>query len=227
MYNNYDKVILMKYAIFSDFDGTISMRDVGYSLFHHFSSGKNDALLPDWKAGRMTSRQVLVAEAEMVDASPEEIYAFIDSIGIDSGFPILMKKCAVKNIPIKILSDGLDVYIKYLLEKANLSHLDFKANKAELVDNTIKIHFSHTNKNCTSCGICKGEVIKDFKDAQKEPYQVIFIGDGYSDVCATKEADILFAKKDLKEYCIREDINFIPYKNFEDILVELKQKNIL
>ena len=217
----------MKYAIFSDFDGTISTRDVGYSLFHHFSGGRNDALLPDWKAGRMTSREVLVAEAEMVDASPEQIYEFIDSIGIDQEFPTLMNLCAINEIPIKILSDGLDVYIKYLLEKADLSHLDFKANNAKLIDNTIKIHFNHTNKSCTSCGICKGEVIKDFRESQTEPYQIIFIGDGYSDVCATKEADILFAKKDLKEYCIKNEINFIPYNNFDDIMLILKEKKII
>ncbi len=217
----------MKTAIFSDFDGTISLKDVGYSLFHYFSDGKNDALLPDWKSGVMSTRDCLLAEAEMVHATPEEIYAFIDTIGIDSDFPILLKIAQEKSIPLKILSDGLDVYIKYLLEKEGLGDLDFLANKAELVDNTIKITFEHTNKECKSCGICKGEIIREFRENQDKPYQIVFIGDGYSDVCAAKEADILFAKKDLKEYCMKEDISFISYSNFNNVLTELKQRNII
>lgn len=217
----------MKTAIFSDFDGTISLKDVGYSLFHHFSNGKNDALLPDWKSGAMSTRDCLLAEAAMVNATPEEIYKFIDTIGIDQDFATLMTIAQKKSIPLKILSDGLDVYIKYLLEKANLSNLDFLANHAKLANNTIEITFDHTNKKCQRCGICKGEIITDFKDSQDEQYQIIFIGDGYSDICAAKEADILFAKKDLKEYCIKEDINFISYSNFNDILTELKQRDII
>ncbi len=175
----------------------------------------------------MSTRDCLLAEAAMVHASPEEIYSFIDTIGIDSDFPKLLTIAQEKSIPLKILSDGLDVYIKYLLEKANLSNLDFMANRAELVNNTIEITFDHTNKECKRCGICKGEVITEFKEKQNEPYQIVFIGDGYSDVCAAKEADILFAKKDLKEYCIDKGINFISYDNFNDIITELKQRDII
>ncbi len=217
----------MKTAIFSDFDGTISLKDVGYSLFHHFSNGKNDELLPDWKSGVMSTRDCLLAEAAMVNASPDEIYKFIDTIGIDPDFPKLLTICQEKSIPLQILSDGLDIYIKYLLEKANLTNLDFLANHAELVNNTIEITFDHENKRCQRCGICKGEIISGFRESKDEPYQIIFIGDGYSDICAAKEADILFAKKDLKEYCIKEDINFISYTHFDEIVLELKQRNIL
>ena len=76
----------MRTAVFCDFDGTITRRDVGYNIFHHFSGGKNDALLPDWKARRMTTRECLLREAAMVKASAEEIYRFIDQFEIDPGF---------------------------------------------------------------------------------------------------------------------------------------------
>ena len=64
---------MMKLALFTDFDGTISKRDVGYSLFHHFSDGKNDLFLPDWKEGRMTTRECLLKEAELVTATKAEL----------------------------------------------------------------------------------------------------------------------------------------------------------
>lgn len=217
----------MKFAVFSDFDGTISKRDIGYSIFHHFSGGKNDALLPDWKSGKMTSREVLLAEAEMVTATPEEIFEYIDRFEIDDYFTGFKAVCREYRFPLTVLSDGLDIYIKRLFDKYNLSDLKFYANHAELVNNSIEIQFNHTNQQCQSCGICKGEVIRDFRISQDDELQIIFIGDGYSDVCATKEADILFAKKDLKKYCDANKISYNSYNNFNDILIILKQLDII
>lgn len=217
----------MKTAIFSDFDGTISKRDVGYSLFHHFSNGKNDELLPDWKSGKMTTRDCLLAEAAMVNAPAEEILRFIDDIELDDHFTDLIAVCKKQDIPLKIVSDGLDFYIRHLFQKYGLSDLTFYANRAELINNQIKIHFDHQNTSCTRCGICKGELIRKFRESQNDPYHIIFIGDGYSDACGAKEADILFAKKDLKEYCINQKIDFISYNTFNDILTEMKQRDFI
>ena len=216
----------MKTAIISDFDGTISKKDVGYTIFHHFSDGKNNELLPDWKSGKMTSREVLLAEAAMVHASPEEITAYVSQFEIDEQFVPFIETCKIEAIPISVVSDGLDFYIRQLFEKYDLNHLQFSSNHASLIENTIKIEFNHTNLRCKRCGICKGEVIQEFKAAQKEPYQVVFIGDGYSDICAAREADFLFAKKDLKKYCLENSIDFYPYNNFNDIHEQLIQLKI-
>ncbi|KAA3634760.1 MAG: hypothetical protein DWP97_06370 [Calditrichaeota bacterium] len=217
----------MKLAVFSDFDGTISKRDVGYSLFHHFSGGKNDALLPDWKSGKMSTRDCLLAEAAMVDAPADEILAFIDKIGIDDYFDEFAFICNRDNIPLTIVSDGLDFYIRHLLTKSGHDNLTFMANKSELVNNTVRITFDHENESCERCGICKGEVIQKFRNLQTEETKVIFIGDGYSDVCAAKEADILFAKKDLKIFCDEKKIDYFTYKTFDDIIIKLNEMQLI
>ena len=217
----------MKIAVFSDFDGTISKRDVGYSLFHFFSDGKNDELLPDWKSGKMTTRDCLLAEAEMVDASSDEILAFVDNIGIDEYFAEFASICERDGIPLKVVSDGLDFYISHLLSKNGHGNLKFMANRSELVDNTIKITFDHENEACKRCGICKGEVIEKFRNSQSEPYKVVFIGDGYSDICAAHTADILFAKKDLENYCLEKELDYFTYRTFDDILKKLEDMQLI
>lgn len=217
----------MKYAVFSDFDGTISARDVGYAVFHHFSGGKNDEFLPDWKSGKMTTRDCLLAEAALVKASADEIIEFIDKIDIDQTFPAFVKMCDKNDMPLMILSDGMDFYIKHLLAKHNLSHLKYLTNHARLVDNTIKIEFPRQNKSCPSCGICKGEIIQEFKQEQTEEYRIIFIGDGYSDACGAKEADYLFAKKDLVKYCNDKNINYFNYTSFTDVTDKIKELGII
>lgn len=213
----------MKLAVFSDFDGTISMRDVGYSLFHHFSDGRNDDLLPAWKDGSMSTRDCLQAEADLIAASFEELLEFVDRIDIDQTFFKFVELCHKREMPLTVISDGLDFYIKHLLEKNNLGHLEYIANKAVINGRQMTVEFPIDNISCKSCGICKGEQLRKFREKHDHQYRIIFIGDGYSDACAAGEADILFAKKDLMEYCHNNNIDFYPYNNFDDVVQKLTQ----
>ncbi len=208
----------MKTAVFCDFDGTISRRDVGYNIFRHFSGGRNELLLPDWKAGVMTTRECLTREAEMVKATPDELYRFIDQFELNDGFHEFVDACASSEIPFHVASDGLDFYIKYILEKNNLPHLSVVTNKARLENGGITVEFPHDNISCERCGICKGERIQQFRRQTGGEYKIVFIGDGYSDACGAREADIVFAKKDLEQYCQRHNIDYFSYDTFYDVV---------
>jgi len=211
----------LKTAIFSDFDGTISRRDVGYSLFHHFSAGKNDELIPDWVSGKLSTRECLRKEAEMVHATAEEILAFVDTMDIDAGFAEFVKLCRSQDIPLTILSDGLDFYVHRLLGKNGLSHVPVLTNRGLLENDTILVDFPVQNHTCLRCGICKGEQIAKFREREGGSWRVVFVGDGYSDACATKEADIVFAKKDLRRYCIDNQITYLDWDDFFGVARQL------
>jgi 2-hydroxy-3-keto-5-methylthiopentenyl-1-phosphate phosphatase len=47
---------------------------------------------------------------------------------------------------------------------------------------------------------------------------VVFIGDGYSDMCVSGYADVVFAKNQLLSYCKSSQIPCISYNAFSDIL---------
>ena len=49
-------------------------------------------------------------------------------------------------------------------------------------------------------------------------YIKIYIGDGYSDFCPARHADIVFAKQTLANLCLQEDISYNDYQNFKQIL---------
>lgn len=55
---------------------------------------------------------------------------------------------------------------------------------------------------------------------------IVFIGDGVSDISAAREADIIFAKqgKDLEQWCMREGVEYIPWKDYGEILAVLETK---
>jgi 2-hydroxy-3-keto-5-methylthiopentenyl-1-phosphate phosphatase len=207
----------MKTLVFCDFDGTISKRDVGYSLFHHFSGGENDKLLPDWKAGRMSSRECLTREAEMVKAPTEEILSYLDQFEIDPGFVAFEQLCRRNDMPLLIVSDGLDFYINRILARNGLSHLEVVCNIGHLNTHGIEIEFPRTNRECRRCGSCKREIIEERCGLVSQECRTVFIGDGYSDTCATRAATLLFAKKDLERYCQAHNITYNSFDTFFDV----------
>lgn len=213
--------------IFCDFDGTVATEDVGYRLFHHFSGGKNDELIPDWKAGRLSSRDILTREATMVQATPKELFTFLDSMELDLGFPDFVRLARANAVTPVILSEGLDFYIDYLLKRFGFGDLPIIANRGHLEDNGIRIEFPHRNQNCRTCGSCKGERIDELRRRAASNGAVVFIGDGFSDICAASGAQILFAKKDLAEHCRTRGIDYIEYDNFFDVTSELIRMGIL
>lgn len=214
-------------AIFCDFDGTISRKDVGYNLFRHFSNGQNAQFIPAWKSGSMSSREILTAEAALTKGTKEEMLAFVMDFQIDPAFSDFADLCRSQEIPLMILSDGLDTYIEPLLKREALGHLPFLANRGVFTSTGIGVEFPHTNRTCTRCGSCKGERIREFRDEQDGEVTVVFVGDGMSDLCAIKEADLLFAKKDLERYCQQRDISYVPFDNFRDVIAELTKRGLV
>ena len=54
-----------------------------------------------------------------------------------------------------------------------------------------------------------------------------YIGDGTSDLCIAKKANILFASKNLHNYCEKNNIKHIHFKSFCDILKLLDKEIII
>ena len=210
-------------AIFCDFDGTVSKRDIGYQLYHHFSGGRNDALLPDWKAGRLTTRDCLEMEAAMVRASSEEILSFLDQFELDDTFIEFERVCRANSIPLMIVSEGLDFYIKRLLLAHGLDDLPVYCNIGHLENGGLRVEFPYRVRTCDGCGNCKAARIAEYRRTANDSGQVIFIGDGYSDACGANEADMVFAKKDLVRYCRDEGISYHRFSNFNDVTSRLLQ----
>ncbi len=121
-----------------------------------------------------------------------------------------------------ILSDGLDYYIDYILRKHGIRDVDYRANHMYFNNGSIEVEFPYVNKGCGRCGNCKRWHIESHcQDGEL----IIYVGDGYSDRYAIRSANVVFASNDLAEYCIKEDLEYIPFEHFYDILNYLKKND--
>lgn len=214
-------------VIFCDFDGTAAARDVGYNLYHHFSGGKNDALLPDWKSGRLSTRDCMRLESEMVRATPQEIDDFLDQFDLDPTFIPFAEFCRSADVALVIVSEGLDFYIRKLLARHGLEWIEVRSNIGHRENGGIRIEFPYAYRVCAGCGNCKAARIEEYRRVAGEPCRVVFVGDGYSDACGAGAADIVFAKKDLVLYCESRGISYHSFANFREVSDRLLQLGLI
>lgn len=205
---------------FCDFDGTIATEDVGDLFFTTFTQGKARSVIQLWEGGKIDSREMYLRDLEYLTVSQTQLTDFIDSRSLDTTFETFAKFCAVHDVPVSILSDGMDLYIKPILERNHLSDLPVYCNELHWNgEQKLEINFPYFEHTCGRCANCKGYQIRRLRE--KDDF-IVFVGDGYSDLCGIKEADLIFAKDALATYCERERIKYLAFENFSNILNWLK-----
>ena len=206
---------MKKFAIITDFDGTITTRDIGNALCFHFGTMKPDAsTVKDYDTKEDPSIWFNKFFGP-IKASKEEFESIILSYAIvKKGFEELAKFAQAHKIPFEIVSGGLDIYIKPILKKHNLPPLPIYCVRGNLTPKGISVDFPDYPK--TPLDDFKAQRVKYYKN---KGYTTVFLGDGLVDLEAAKQADILFATDYLAELCER---NKIPYKKFKDFTKLLK-----
>jgi 2-hydroxy-3-keto-5-methylthiopentenyl-1-phosphate phosphatase len=207
--------------VFSDFDGTISAKDVGASLFNLFSKKKNWGTVQLWIEQKISSRECLWRECSYIDASKQELLAALDRIDIRKGFPEFVGFLRTHSIPLHILSDGLDFYIQAFLARYGFDDLDVHANCAHFVNGSLYPSFPNFLNGCGFCGCCKGERINSLSHNGE---LTIFVGDGFSDRCALNAADVVFARDDLEALCREKSVGCFPFTDFLDVINHVERK---
>ena len=203
--------------IVSDFDGTITKTDTLSKFLEDYADDKWLDIENDWRDGKFGSQECLIKQFALVPGlSAELISNFLETVEIDEGFVSFSKQAAKRNIPIVILSDGLDYFINKILEKNKLDFINVITNHAYFNDwGKFVIEFPNDSKHCTNdAGTCKCKAVRNLKKLYNK---VVYVGDGASDFCVSKEPDILYAKSGLEEYCIQNSLKHIPFRTYKDI----------
>jgi 2-hydroxy-3-keto-5-methylthiopentenyl-1-phosphate phosphatase len=207
--------------VFCDFDGTVCLQDVGEQFFRSFAGEKAEASVRNLLSGEITLRQWLTELCEAIPSMKhDEFLKYVDQFVVDPHFDGFVNFCKERDIPLKVLSDGLDVYVGRILSNAGLSHVPFFANHAEFIGERLKVSFPYTDAECSLCGNCKRN---HMLNTSADEDVIVYIGDGYSDRCPVRYADFVFAKRHLIKYCQQQNITFFEFNHFGDVQVKLEE----
>ncbi|MCZ6615431.1 MAG: hypothetical protein O6920_06600, partial [Chloroflexi bacterium] len=57
-------------------------------------------------------------------------------------------------------------------------------------------------------------------------HKVFYVGDGVTDLCPARKADLVFARSRLLEECRAEGLAHIELRDFSDVIAELERRNV-
>lgn len=209
---------MAKFALVTDFDGTISDDDFFWHVADRYFDAEAFKPWSEYLAGRMNHIDALNAIFARIHVPEEELLAFIDTIHLDASFTKLLDICRKKEIPVAVVSAGCDYYIQRLIGK-KISEYNIRLitnrgvyNRQDGLKMIPPYDSAYYDK---AVGISKAAVVREL---QKQGYEVIYAGDGPPDVEPAKIADVVFAKKTLLERCRELGIKTHKFDSFQDIV---------
>lgn len=213
-------------TVFLDFDGTITIRDATDAILEAYADPQWLGIEESWKAGRIGSRECLMAQMALVRASRSEVDGLLDLIEVDAGLMTLLEWCISRAAPVHIVSDGFDYCIQRILTRPSLGlarHLkDVRIVSSHFGPDGAqwRVSFTPPSQACLhGCATCKPAAMAQLSVAGSP---VVFVGDGLSDRYAAAAADMVFAKDTLAAYCGERSIPYTPYDNLATVARRLE-----
>jgi len=212
------------WAVFVDFDGTITDRDTFDVLVPIFASAAEwDATERGLENGTMTIREVLASQASLVRGSHAEVAALLRrDVAVDATFAPFARACAAAHVPLEIVSSGIDSIIRDRLDEFGLSGVPVVANSVDPRPDGWVMQFRDPVDNGT-------DKAARVAAASASGRRTVFVGDGRSDYDAAIRAEVRFAKRGLplERYLTRNGIAFEPFTTFADVAARLIRLGVL
>jgi 2,3-diketo-5-methylthio-1-phosphopentane phosphatase len=203
-------------AVLLDYDGTISLRDVGDELMRAFVADQAAVAEMDdrYVAGGIGSRDLMAWDMEMLPDDPALLRAHAALVPQDPGIVDLVALCRAHDIPVEVVSDGLGFYVEPNLGVLGLGDLPVATNRNLVSGGADGLSFPFGHPTCHVCGTCKRERVRAHQDAGRV---VVFVGDGPSDRYAAWHADVTFAKGSLRAWCESAGLPIRPWQHLDEV----------
>lgn len=205
-------------AVLCDFDGTITLHDTGCATMEEFGPPEWWNVELAWRRGEISSMECLRVHFDMIRLTEQAYRDFILAQPVDEGIAAVVQRCRQRGAEFAIVSDGLDVYIQWTLERLALTDVPVFANRGWFEGDRVRVAFPHEGAICKACAHCKLMLIRRL---QRRGKRVILIGDGHSDKCPAAHADVLFAKGPLAEHCSQTGVRFVEFDGLSDVAKRL------
>ena len=211
--------MLENVAILIDFDGTITTEDTNDKLVEVFSNEEIIKFMEENNEREMTYIAYMDKLFSKLRITEEEYLEFIlNEIELSKGFVEFYEEAKKLKIPIAIISGGFSNGIIPFFQQYGIDDAEIYSNHLNFQGNNVSLDFYHKRdpKCCHFgyCGNCKTIHVNEFR---KKYEKIIFIGDGITDEPVASQADIVFAKDGLLDYCKEHNIGAIPWNDFDDI----------
>jgi 2-hydroxy-3-keto-5-methylthiopentenyl-1-phosphate phosphatase len=201
-----------------DFDGTVTIGDVGYMLLDGFASGEWRLWEKKYASGEISVGRFNTEVFSMVTADRQTLLDYIRGrVVIRPGFTEFVALCRQRDFRLVIISNGLSFYIEHVLRDIGVPGLEIHAAATSFCPGGLRVRYTGPDGTAVDSGP-KDAYISSFL---ADGYRVIYVGDGRSDFLPARRCDLIFAAADegsLLKLCRRENVQCHPYTSFHDII---------
>jgi 2-hydroxy-3-keto-5-methylthiopentenyl-1-phosphate phosphatase len=206
-----ESVAMSAQRLVLDWDGTVTERDTLHLVLQEFGDVEIYERAESELGRTMTLNEVISAEFATVTAPLEVVVAWLlEHVRIRPGFAELARA----HRPL-VVSSGFHELIEPLLEREGLlDAVELRANRVEARPDGWRAHFRVADR-CEACGEpCK-------RGDLPSGAEVVYAGDGHSDLCASLAADRVFATGDLAGWLEARRVPFTPLTDFFQLANEI------
>jgi len=210
-----------RFRILIDFDNTISRGDVLDGVIERFAADDRwRRLEEDWESGRLSTRDCLDGQLRNLRGTWAQFAEHLDTVELDPGFTPLLALAQRESIELLIVSDNFDLFLGHILTQRGFGGVPFRANHLEIAAGQVVPSFPYHRNACPLCAHCKST---HFLPPHDDGRTIVYIGDGRSDLCPARHADIVFAKASLKRYLTAEGVAHIAFDGLTEVTRELQK----
>lgn len=196
------------WAAVSDFDGTITLRDVGDHLLLHYGFADKKTIEESYSL--KVKVEDFMKKAFAGAALSEKVIAdFVrGKVRTRPGFREFIFFCERNSVPFEIASGGVDLYADPFFKKHGVTVKSF-FGRARVVSGGIKISYPFLRR--TTLSDFKASRVARFRSAG---HKVVFFGDGPNDLKAAMLADKVYAAGRLLKLCRERGIPASPLVSY-------------
>jgi 2-hydroxy-3-keto-5-methylthiopentenyl-1-phosphate phosphatase len=214
----------MNAVIFCDFDGTICIPDSSEYLLEKFGTPRWMELEREVWEGKITEREAFALQLETMHVDwPEACAELLRGVRVREGFAEFVEWTKRMRISFTILSSGLRILLDELLRQWGIAGVPVFCQDAAISDGNWRLVAYAGERFEEHCSLCKCVYLEEQRAAGKK---IVYIGDGFTDICPSRRADILFATGHLSRLW-RENGSrrFYSFETFHDIERQLSALN--
>jgi len=210
---------------FLDYDGTLTTHECNEIVLQRFVGDAWRPLEDEAKADRMSHAEVFDRQIGLIRAPRAELLgALVDEAEPTPGLAAFLAELEGRGGRPVIVSAGLREAIEAVWSREMLPPVELHAS--ELVGGgpqggpPYHLVFSSVLGDCPRCGprACKGAALR----ALRRPGELVLaFGDGASDLCPAREADLTFARSHLAARCAAEGLEWRPLADFTTVWSEV------
>ena len=219
---------MRKPVIFCDFDGTVTESDNIIAIMKKF-------LPPGWETikDEILSQSISISEGvgRLFSLLPSKVKAELTSFALENakirpGFKEFVEFAREENIPLYIVSGGIDFFVYPILEGYG-PFAGIYCNESDFSGERVKILWPHEcDSFCDNdCGCCKPSIIRKLNYGE-DSFKIV-IGDSVTDLEAAKQADFVLARDLLQEKCVEWGLNHKGFTTFYNCIEEIKKRIVV